>query len=192
MMGLSQSNRSGSDANKSSLLNIECCPVLSGTNTNTQITVNQVTYSHGSSFCQESIMKETAQGESNRTDGSVVFQAAGCGHALIDASPLLRQETQGIGDVPRDLSSSISSDFVQMFSLLQSIFKILLCIYKKILLFLPLLIQSKLGRTVVGVLLLAFFLGFKEILEVMIYSHLLKQIACTSMSIAIHCPPIAN
>ncbi|KAK9997218.1 hypothetical protein SO802_021904 [Lithocarpus litseifolius] len=112
-----------------------------------------------------SIMKETAQGESNRTDGGVVFQAAGCGCALIDASPELRQETQGIVDVPRDLSSSISSDFVQMFSLLQSIFKILLCIYKKILLFLPLSIRSKLERTVVGVLLLAFFLGFKEILE---------------------------
>ena len=54
------------------------------------------------------------------------------------------QETQGV--VPRDLSSSIISGFAQMFSLLQSIFKILLRIYKKILLFLPLLIRSKLVK----------------------------------------------
>ncbi|KAF3948306.1 hypothetical protein CMV_025679 [Castanea mollissima] len=195
MMGLSQSNPSGSDANESSLLEIN------GTYINTQISVILMNSSQGSSFCQQSIMKEIAQGESNRTDGGVVFRAANCGHALVDTSPELRQagvsshmkllnwntpirlvkvikelilirisnfsqETQGIVDVPRDLSSSISSDFAQMFSLLQSIFKISLCIYKKILLFLPPSIRSKLDRTVVGVLLLAFFLGFKEILEV--------------------------
>nr|POE62173.1 hypothetical protein CFP56_66656 [Quercus suber] len=234
MMGLSQSNRSGSDANKSSLLEIN------GTYINTQISVISMNSSQDSSFCQRSIMKEIAQGESNRTDGGVVFQATNCGCALIDASPelcqagvsshmkllnwntlirlvkepvndivLLRlhrinsdlspiqhrpkirffslkftlkqfhsfetpsrrisnfpQETQGIVDVPRDSSGSISSDIAQMFSLLQSIFKILLRIYKKILLFLPPSIRSKLEHTVVGVLLLAFFLGFKEILEV--------------------------
>ncbi|KAF3960199.1 hypothetical protein CMV_015069 [Castanea mollissima] len=80
--------------------------------------------------------------------------------------PNFPQETQSIVDVPRDLSSSISSDFAQLFSLLHSIFKISLSIYKKILLFLHPSIRSKLDHTVVGVLLLAFFLGFKEILEV--------------------------
>ncbi|KAK7819706.1 hypothetical protein CFP56_039878 [Quercus suber] len=162
MMGLSQSNRSGSDANKSSLLDTE----INGTYINTQISVISMNSSQDSSFCQRSIMKEIAQGESNRTDGGVVFQATNCGCALIDASPELCQETQGIVDVPRDSSGSISSDIAQMFSLLQSIFKILLRIYKKILLFLPPSIRSKLEHTVVGVLLLAFFLGFKEILEV--------------------------
>ena len=36
-------------------------------------------------------MKETAQGESNRTDGGMVCQAAGCGCALTEASPELGQ-----------------------------------------------------------------------------------------------------
>ena len=36
-------------------------------------------------------MKETAQGESNRTDGGVVCQTAGYGRALIEASPKLDQ-----------------------------------------------------------------------------------------------------
>ena len=73
------------------LQDIEFHPELSGTNTNTHITVIIVNSSHGSSFCQQSIMKETAQGESNRTDGGMVFQAANCGCALIDTSPELRQ-----------------------------------------------------------------------------------------------------
>ncbi|KAM3694742.1 hypothetical protein ACB098_07G077600 [Castanea mollissima] len=87
MMGLSQSNPSGSDANESSLLDAE----INGTYINTQISVILMNSSQGSSFCQQSIMKEIAQGESNRTDGGVVFRAANCGHALVDTSPELRQ-----------------------------------------------------------------------------------------------------
>ena len=58
------------------LQDIEFHPELSGTNTNTHITVIIVNSSHGSSFCQQSIMKETA---------------AGCGCALTEASPELGQ-----------------------------------------------------------------------------------------------------
>ena len=80
------------------LQDIEFHPVLSGTNTNTQITVIMVNSSHGSSFCQQSIMKETAQGESNRTDGGVVCQAAGCGCALTEASPESSQSNHSGSD----------------------------------------------------------------------------------------------
>ncbi|KAF3960197.1 hypothetical protein CMV_015068 [Castanea mollissima] len=86
MMGLSQSNRSGSDANESSLVEIN------GTFINTQISVISINSCEDSSFCQQSIMREIAQGESNRTDGGVVFQAANCGRALVDTSPELRQQ----------------------------------------------------------------------------------------------------
>ena len=64
---------------------------LSGTYRKVQINFTSVGSSHGSSFFQQSIMKETAQGESNRTDGGVVCQAAGCGCALTGASPELGQ-----------------------------------------------------------------------------------------------------
>ena len=64
---------------------------INGTYINTQISVISMNSSQDSSFCQRSIMKEIAPGESNRTDGSVVFQAAKCGCALIDTSPELRQ-----------------------------------------------------------------------------------------------------
>ena len=43
-------------------------------------------------------MKETAQGESNRTDGGVVCQAAGCGCALTEASPESSQSNHSGSD----------------------------------------------------------------------------------------------
>ena len=66
-------------------------PEFSGTNTNTQITVIIAKSISDSSIFQQSIMKETAQGESNRTDGGVACQMAGFGRALIEASPELGQ-----------------------------------------------------------------------------------------------------